>query len=109
MINRIQIPDPGAAGIVKLAGVIFVAILAVTLFFKSWFSVNNHEVMALTYPNGQVEFYTTPGFYGQWFGHTESFEKRKQYPFEEKVQLTTVPTRPSRVPCNIRSRSTRGR
>ena len=79
--------EVGPAKIIRLVGAVFLLILGMTLFFKSWFTVNNHEAVALTYPNGQVSFVTTPGFYGQWFGHTQSFEKRKQYPFEEKIQF----------------------
>ncbi len=73
--------------IARLVGLVFALIIGCVLFYKSWFTVNNHEVVALTYPNGSVEFVTQPGFYGQWFGHTQSFEKRKSYTFEETVQF----------------------
>lgn len=75
------------AKIAKLVGIGFIAILAITMFFKSWFSVNNHEIVALTYINGTVDFYTRPGIYGQWLGHAQTFEKRKKYDFTERVQF----------------------
>ena len=89
MNNRDFIAEQGfgPARIAKLVGVVFFTILALVLFFKSWFTVNNHEVVALTYINGQVEFYTQPGIYGQWFGHAQTFEKRKKYDFTERVQF----------------------
>lgn len=64
-----------------------VAIIALVVVFRMFFSVNNHEMVALTAVNGQVSFYTSPGIYGQWLGHLTSFEKRKKYDFEEKVQF----------------------
>lgn len=75
------------ARIVKLVGGGLITILLLVMFFKSWFSVNNHEVVALTYVNGAVEFYTQPGIYGQWLGHAQTFEKRKKYDFKERVQF----------------------
>lgn len=73
--------------IIRLGGFLFVLIVCLVLFFRAWFTVNNHEVVALTYPNGTVEFFSSPGIYGQWLGHTESFEKRKKYDFEERIQF----------------------
>jgi SPFH domain / Band 7 family len=63
------------------------ALVLLTVVLKLFFNVNNHEVVALTYPNGQVEFFTAPGIYGQWLGHITAFEKRKKYDFEEKIQF----------------------
>lgn len=63
------------------------AIISLVVIFKSFFTVTNHEVVALTYLNGYVKFFTAPGFYGQWLGHTTSFQKREPYDFEEKVQF----------------------
>lgn len=75
------------AKILRAVGVVFLLILGLVLFLRTWFTVNNHEVVALTFPNGQVQFFTAPGVYGQYLGHTQSFDKRKTYPFEEKVQF----------------------
>lgn len=71
----------------RLVKIGVVAIIALVVIFKSFFTVTNHEVVALTYPNGHVSFFTAPGFYGQWLGHTTSFQKREPYNFEEKVQF----------------------
>lgn len=66
-------------------GVLLLILLIVAL--KAFFSVNNHEIVALTYPNGHVQFFTSPGIYGQWLGHITSFQKREPYAFEERVQF----------------------
>lgn len=63
------------------------SIILLALVFKSGFSVTNHEVVALTYPNGKVAFFTSPGIYWQAFGHITSFQKRQPYSFEEKIQF----------------------
>jgi hypothetical protein len=64
-----------------------VSLILLIIVFKLFFTVNNHEVAALTYPNGTVEFFTSPGVYGQWLGHITTFQKRKKYDFEEKIQF----------------------
>ncbi len=94
------------ARIVRAAVAVLFSIVLLVGIFKLWFSVNNHEIVALTYPTGKVEYFTTPGIYGQWFGHITSFEKRTRYDFEEPIQFTDGRTRPSRVAFSTRYRWT---
>lgn len=81
-MNEVRIPM-----MARMITIGVLAIVVLVLILKSFFTVTNHEVVALTYPNGHVSFFTSPGFYGQWLGHTTSFQKREPYEFEEKVQF----------------------
>lgn len=81
-MNQVQVSMTGR--LIKIGAVTLIALIVI---MKSLFTVTNHEVVALTYPNGHVSFYTSPGIYGQWLGSTTSFQKRQKYDFEEKIQF----------------------
>lgn len=70
----------------KIAGGVFLLIL-LGLSFKLFFTVSASEVVALTYPNGTLGFYTSPGIYAQMLGSTQDFNKREKYTFEENIQF----------------------
>jgi hypothetical protein len=72
----------------RIAFGLVIAGILLAVVFKSFFSVNNHEVVALTYPTGHVQFFTSPGIYAQWLGHVTEFEKRQKYDFEETIQFS---------------------
>lgn len=77
----------GVSWMGKWIKVCAISLILLIVAAKMVFNVNNHEIVALTYPNGHVQFFTTPGVYAQWLGHLTSFNKREPYPFEERVQF----------------------
>lgn len=83
--NGLEVSTAGMGRWLIVGAVIVLAAVAV---FKLGFSVNNHEVVALTYPNGRVTFYTQPGIYGQWLGTLSVFQKNKKYETDEKIQFS---------------------
>jgi regulator of protease activity HflC (stomatin/prohibitin superfamily) len=85
--NRQQSLEIDTSHIGRILGGIFLAIVLLYIMFHMMFSVNNHEIAALTYPNGTVEYYFTPGVNCQCLGHVQFFEKRTKYSFEEHIQF----------------------
>jgi hypothetical protein len=65
----------------KIVAVVFgvIALLFICCLGKIGEDVKNEEVVVNQYPfTGKMAYWTTPGFRGQWFGHTTHYYKTQQ-------------------------------
>lgn len=77
--------NPTGLGRRVLRGLI--AVIGLVLLTKMLVVANNHEVIAITYPNGHVAFLTESGPACQCLGSIETFDKLTPYAFEEGIQF----------------------
>jgi regulator of protease activity HflC (stomatin/prohibitin superfamily) len=63
-------------------GIIGALTLVVLISLGSVFeTLDSKEVMVIQYPNGTLQTYVEPGWYGQWFGSVTKYPLRSQFSF----------------------------
>lgn len=70
--------------IMRLAGIVVLAIVAIYFACNSIEHVDQDQVMVIQYPNGSMSWFQNGGFHLQWFGKVTKFPKRSQYWFSVK-------------------------